>query len=207
MDALLHMVGKASPEVDVKLAWYEKQLREVMAVAREHYHEVRLFVCSDHGMATVHTVLDIKKPIEALGLRFGEDYVGTYDSTLARFWFFNEEARARVTEVLGSIKEVRVLPQDELESLGCDFEGHQYGELVFLTNPGVIIVPSDMGLTPITGMHGYHPDDPDSDASLLGNAPLPDDATAIPHVFNLMCSETGIVCPPRTNFADETAAR
>jgi hypothetical protein len=34
-------------------------------------------------------------------------------------------------------------------------------------DPGYIIVPSHMGLKPITGMHGYHPDHPDSNASLL----------------------------------------
>jgi hypothetical protein len=36
-------------------------------------------------------------------------------------------------------------------------------------------------------MHGYHPTDPHSYASLLTNQPaVPDDVTAIPHLFRLM---------------------
>lgn len=48
-----------------------------------------------------------------------------------------------------------------------------------------------MGLTPITGMHGYHPDDPDSDASLLSNVPVSDAIKGIPDVFRLMRAEAG----------------
>jgi len=138
----------------------------VLRVASQHYDEVRLFICSDHGMATVHTHVDLMSRVEALGLKFGRDYTATYDSTMGRFWFHSPAARERITALLAQIPEGRILGKQELETLGCDFEGDQYGELIFLMNPGVLIVPSHMGLTPITGMHGYHPDDPDSDASL-----------------------------------------
>jgi len=191
MDALLHEVGKASPQVDQKLAWYEEQLTEVLRVAAQSYDEVRLFICSDHGMATVHTHVDLMSKIEGLGLTFGRDYTATYDSTMGRFWFHDATARERITALLAQVPEGRILPNDELERLGCDFEGDQFGELIFLMNPGVLIVPSHMGLKPITGMHGYHPDDPDSDASLLSNVEPPDDPRAITDVFHLMRAESG----------------
>lgn len=191
MDALLHQVGKESPEVDRKLAWYETQLNDVLSVAGEHYDEVRLFICSDHGMATVHTHLDLKSKIEALGLDFGRDYTATYDSTMGRFWFHNQTARARITALLEQLPGGRILPQEELKALGCDFEGDQYGELIFLTDAGVLIVPSHMGLQPITGMHGYHPDHPDSDACLLSNVAPPKNTNAIIDVFHLMRAESG----------------
>lgn len=192
MDSLLHQVGKASTEVDRKLAWYEAQLREVLRLAREQYQEVRLFICSDHGMATIHTQVDLMAKIEALGLVFGRDYVATYDSTMGRFWFHNDQARARISARLEEVPEGRILPEEELRALGCDFEGRQYGELIFLMRPGVLIIPSHMGLKPITGMHGYHPDDPDSDASLLSNVEPPTDPRAIPDVFRLMRAEAGV---------------
>ncbi|MGB0712689.1 MAG: alkaline phosphatase family protein [Gammaproteobacteria bacterium] len=192
MDGLLHMVGKESPKADEKLAWYEGHLREIFKLADEHYDEFRIFICSDHGMATVHTNVDLMAKIEALGLEFGKDYVGTYDSTLGRFWFFNDDAREKITAVLNTVEEGRILPEEELERLGCNFEGQQYGELIFLTNPGVMIVPSHMGETSITGMHGYHPDDIDSNASLLSNVPVGEEITDIPHVFNIMRAEAGV---------------
>lgn len=191
MDALLHEVGKASPQVDQKLAWYEEQLTEVLRVAAQSYDEVRLFICSDHGMATVHTHVDLMSKIEGLGLTFGRDYTATYDSTMGRFWFHDATARERITALLAQVPEGRILPKDELERLGCDFEGDQFGELIFLMKPGTLIVPSHMGLKPITGMHGYHPDDPDSDASLLSNVEPPDDPRAITDVFHLMRAESG----------------
>jgi hypothetical protein len=110
---------------------------------------------------------------------------------MGRFWFHNQTARARIEALLARVPEGRILPKGELAALGCDFEGDQYGELIFLMNAGVLIVPSHMGLKPITGMHGYHPDDADSDASLLSNVPPPNDPQAITDVFHLMRAETG----------------
>lgn len=191
MDALLHEVGKENPQVDQKLAWYETQLNDVLRNASEHYDQVRLFICSDHGMATIHTHVDLMSKVEELGLAFGRDYVATYDSTMGRFWFHNEDARERVTRLLEQVPEGRILPSDELAELGCDFEGDQYGELIFLMDAGALIVPSHMGVKPIAGMHGYHPDDPDSDACLLSNAEPPSDPRAITDVFHLMRAESG----------------
>ncbi len=159
--------------------------------AASHYDEVRLFVCSDHGMATVHTHIDLKRRIEALGLEFDRDYVATYDSTMGRFWFKTERARSTIITALEQETHGHILSPDELARLGCDFEADQYGELIFLVDPGVIIVPSDMGLKPITGMHGYHPDDADSDASLLSNVEPPGDPKAITDIFGLMRAESG----------------
>lgn len=191
MDALLHEVGKESPQVDDKLSWYEAQLDQVLHVASQHYEQVRLFICSDHGMATVHKHVDLMDKVEALGLRFGKDYTATYDSTMGRFWFHNQDARERITKLLKQVPDGRILPHEELQKLGCDFEGDQYGELIFLMDAGVLIVPSHMGIKPIAGMHGYHPDDPDSDASLLSNVEPPDDPQAITDIFHLMRAETG----------------
>jgi hypothetical protein len=191
MDALLHEVGKASPQVDTKLAWYEGQLRDILKVAGEHYEQVRIFICSDHGMATIHTHVDLMGKIEALGLAFGRDYTATYDSTMGRFWFHNERARAAITDMLATQPQGRILPPEELKALGCDFEGDQFGELIFLMDAGTLILPSHMGTTPITGMHGYHPDHADSDASLLSNCKPTGDVRAITDVFHLMRAEAG----------------
>ena len=191
MDGLLHQVGKDSDRVDEKMAWYEERLHELLAHAREHYDEVRLFVCSDHGMATVHTHVNVMERIEALGLAYGRDYLATYDSTMARFWFESPDAESAIRRELAGITEGRVLEQRELEELGCAFDGGQYGELIFLMDPGVIILPSHMGTTPIKGMHGYHPDHPDSDAALLSNVAPPSNPRDITDVFRLMTAEAG----------------
>lgn len=56
---------------------------------------------------------------------------------------------------------------EEARREGVDFGDDRYGSLIVLAEPGVLIVPSFMGRSPLKGMHGYSPDDPASDAVLL----------------------------------------
>lgn len=190
LDGLLHRVGNTSSEVSAKLRAYEPWLEELMAHARGHYDEVRLTIFSDHGMANCDRHLDLRARIDALGLRLGVDYAVVYDSTMARFWFFEDRARRLIAECLEQVPEGRLLPDSELEALGALFPDRYFGERIFLVDEGVLIVPSHMGERPIRAMHGYHPLAPHSYASLLTNyADVPDDVTAIPHVFRLMTQQ------------------
>ena len=192
MDGLLHQVGKESDQVDTKLAWYEDKLRDLLSTAREHSDDVRVFICSDHGMATVKQDIDMMSEIEALPLEYGTDYVSVYDSTMARFWFMNDDAETSIRSKLDTLDYGKALSKQELQALGCDFEGDRFGELIFLLDPGSIIVPSHMGLNTITGMHGYHPDHEDSDASLLSNVSTPLPLESITDIFHLMRAEAGL---------------
>jgi hypothetical protein len=183
-------VGNTSPEVPAKLSAYEPWLDELMACAREHYKDVQLTIFSDHGMANCDRLLDLRARIEPLGLRMGRDYAVVYDSTMARFWFFNDRARTLVTECLHGVADGRILPDRELEELGALFADRYFGELIFLVEEGVLIVPSHMGERPIRAMHGYHPDAPHTYASLLTNySDVPESMTAIPHVYQLMTAQ------------------
>lgn len=187
LDGLLHMVGNQSPEVPARLRIYEQWIGQLLAAAKGHYEEVRLYVFSDHGMANCDELLDLKSKIEALPLKMGEDYAVVYDSTMARFWFLRPGAREPITQVLQQVPQGRILPDDELERMRARFEDRYFGELIFLVKEGVLIVPSHMGERPIRAMHGYHPTDPHSYASLLTNqAAIPEDVTAIPHIYRLM---------------------
>jgi hypothetical protein len=185
-------VGNKSPEVPAKLDAYEPWLDELMACAREHYGEVLLTVFSDHGMANCDRMLDLRAVLEPLGLRMGVDYAVVYDSTMARFWFFHDRARALVTESLRGVTEGRIVPDAELEELGALFPDRYFGELIFLVEEGVLIVPSHMGERPIRAMHGYHPDAPHSYASMLTSySDAPESVTAIPHTYSLMVEQAG----------------
>lgn len=187
LDGLLHREGNQSPEISPKLRGYEARIGRLLEAAQGQYEEVRLYVFSDHGMANCDQLLDLKARIEPLPLQFGTDYAVVYDSTMARFWFFNDRARFLVAEALRTIPEGRIVPDTELERLHCLFPDRYFGEMIFLMREGVLIVPSHMGERPIRAMHGYHPEDKHSYAALLSNQPeIPDDVSAIPHIYNLM---------------------
>jgi hypothetical protein len=193
LDGLLHRVGNRSPEISPKLRQYEQRLDELLNVAEQHYEEVRLYVFSDHGMANCDVHLDLRSQIDELPVKMEKDYAVVYDSTMARFWFFNERARFIITSALGKISGGRIVPNSELEQLRCLFPDRYFGELIFLVKEGVLIVPSHMGERPIRAMHGYHPDDPHSYAALLTNqSSIAAEITDIPHIFNLMVRDAGL---------------
>jgi Type I phosphodiesterase / nucleotide pyrophosphatase len=87
MDSILHNEGKYGDAVARKVEWYDAQLRQLVQRAEQRYGEVRLFVFSDHGMTPTESTVPLMDRINALGLRFGQDYLAAYDSTMARFWF------------------------------------------------------------------------------------------------------------------------
>jgi Type I phosphodiesterase / nucleotide pyrophosphatase len=193
LDGLLHALGNRSPEISVKLRVYEDWISQLLTVAREHYAETRLYVFSDHGMANCDVLLDLKKEMEALPVRVPNDYAVVYDSTMARFWFFNDRARWIVTNRLQEISNGRIVPDEELKEMGTLFADRYFGELIFLAKEGVLIVPSHMGARPIRGMHGYHPTDIHSYASLCSNQEnLPDNVTSITDVFQLMTRDADL---------------
>ena len=187
LDGLLHSVGNDSPEVGPRLRVYEDWIRQLLAAARGQYGEVELYVFSDHGMANCDEHLDLMARIEALPLKTETDYAVVYDSTMARFWFFNDRARQLITAELGRVPEGRIMPEAELARYHTLFTDHYFGELIFLAREGVLIVPSHMGERPIRAMHGYHPTDKHSYASLLTNQPtIPEEVTTIPQIGDLM---------------------
>ena len=189
LDGLLHAVGNDSPLIGEKLDHYERWITRVMDAARAHYREVNLHVFSDHGMANCDTLLDLRAKIDPLGLVMGVDYAVVYDSTMARFWFLREGVRERVLAVLATVPEGRVMPDDELRHYRAYFDDHAFGELIFLVREGVLIVPSHMGERPIRAMHGYHPTDPQSYATLFSSRDdVPSDLTHIPHIHRLMAA-------------------
>lgn len=193
LDGLLHLCGNDSPEPRKKLVKYEEWIEELLAKAGPHYEEVHLFIFSDHGMANCEELVDLKSQIAALDLKLGEDYAVVYDSTMARFWFFNQRAREAVTKQLGRVPQGRIVPDAELEELHTLFPDRYFGELIFLLREGALIVPSHMGERPIRAMHGYHPLDKHSYAALLSNQPhIPEDISGITDLFRLMTREAEI---------------
>jgi predicted AlkP superfamily pyrophosphatase or phosphodiesterase len=176
LDGILHKHGTESAEVARHLAYYDAQLRDILAFAGDHYRDVRMYVFSDHGMTNVHQHLDLMRHLKALPLEFGKDYVAYLDSTMARFWFRNAAAADQVQNCLKEIKNGRVLGEHQLKEYGILFADQRYGELIFLCDPGVLICPSFMGRKPMAGMHGYDPGHHDSSAMIacsVDDCPVP----------------------------------
>jgi len=170
LDSFLHDRCKYESEVRDKLQQYDEWIREVYREAKKSYDDVDLFVFSDHGMTPKRGGYDLLKEIKPLGLQMPRDYIAIYDSTMARFWFFNDTARNAIHSRLSELTCGRILQQEEKKRFGLDFSDNRYGDTVFLMNTGVVIEPSFMGNLGPEGMHGFDPEkDPHSFAAFLSN--------------------------------------
>ena len=186
MDGLLHRVTKDGAEIDVKMKWYEDNIRKLMKEAQSNYQDVYFTVFSDHGMTTLAGVVDMKREVEKLGLIFGKDYAAVYDSTMVRLWFLNDSARDIILEALSKAPHSHILDDMELKKYSIDFHDHMYGDTILLMDPGWQIAPCDMGLKALPGMHGFAPEHEDSYAALLSSDPVDTQLGCVDDYFRLM---------------------
>jgi len=174
MDGLLHRVTKDGKEIQPKLDWYADHVKKLVEEVKKQYKDFSLYLISDHGMTTLTDTVAVRSYIEKLGLDFGKDYVAVYDSTMARFWYFNDNARQTILATLREVPHSKIMEEEYLKSHGVWFEDDMFGETILLMDPGVQIEPCDMGRKALPGMHGFAPEHPDSMASFLSNKPEED---------------------------------
>ncbi len=167
---------------------YEKEIQEVYQIAKDKSQEVDLYIFSDHGMAHVNKSEDLKVEIEKLEFKTPKDYVAFYDSTMARFWFYNPKAKNAILELLKTKNCGRILAKNELKNLGIDFKDNMYGETIFLMNTGVVINPSYMGNKTPQGMHGFDIKDSSMDAVLVSNCEIKEKIEDVKDIFKIMVS-------------------
>jgi len=169
LDGLMHEHTNGSPLVDDKLDWYQEEARRLLDTALANYDEVRFALFSDHGMATIHTVVNLMPAIEELGLEEGRDYAAVHDSTMMRFWFLNDGAEEQIRAALPDNDNGSWVSEEPLKAYGTWWQDGRFGHAIYAFEPGVLLNPSHMGTVAPAGMHGYRPDHPDSNAALIAN--------------------------------------
>jgi len=185
MDHFLHNYRDDNGKVVKQIEQYASMLRGLCEYARKIDPQAGLTVVSDHGMTPVRRQYDLVKQVEAAGCTMPNDYLAVYDSTMARFWFFNDRARREIIAQLDAVPCGGIMSDGELRQLGILFPDRRYGEIIFLLHPGWLLAQSDFngrGWMP-AGMHGYHPDDPDSDAIYLSSARPPVEVRTIADIY------------------------
>jgi type I phosphodiesterase/nucleotide pyrophosphatase len=173
LDALLHREGSGGTAVRQRVERYAAWLEGLAAAAATRGEQLWLYLLSDHGMVDVRATVDPMALLRRLPFRWPRDYLAFFDSTMARFWWRAARARAAVRAALEQLPG-HWLSAAELERSGCRFPQTDYGEDVFLLDPGVLAAPSFMGSQPVAAMHGYDPAHPDMAALLWSNRPVPE---------------------------------
>jgi hypothetical protein len=200
LDSLMHVHGPRSAATVSWLRDCEGRISRIVEAARSAGRRPRLRIFGDHGMAAIHTHIDLLRDLQELPAEVRRETLGFFDSTMGRFWFASASARDAVLGLLAKRDGGRLLTREEFVIHGVDFPDHAYGEEVFLCDAGTLILPSYMGSEPLKGMHGYHPDDRDSNTTLLAD-PMPEHAPrTILDILPLLLDDLGVSPLPREGW-------
>lgn len=120
---------------------------------------------ADHGFMNVTAHLDIMHHIVVNGVS-EQDFTVFLDSTMARFWG-DDETIEKISQALSDLKTGRILTDADLRYYHVP-KSSRYGNLVFLADPGVVVLPNFyQGTVAVKGMHGYIPEIQDMHTVLL----------------------------------------
>ena len=184
-DGVLHDKAGDADAVQRKLDEIQNQISHLYEKAMEHAEKVHFTVFSDHGMTPLAGTVDIMGKMAESGLVFGKDYGACYDSTMARFHYLSEHAKSVITEIMQEFPGHFLSREEEIQ-YGIYREDRMFGDGIFLLDPGIQIVPSDMGSAPLNGMHGFAPANEHSFAALLSNTAVPEEVKHVADYFKLM---------------------
>ena len=186
-DALQHDNVGRDEVLRPKVEKYADSIRALHQALVAGGRPFELTVFSDHGMTPLRGTVDVPSALEKTGLVWGEDYASAIDSTMARFWWLKPEAEASVRAAFAGLPG-HWLADDEMRYHGIWRDDRKFGDAIFLADVGVQLCPSDMGVKPLNGMHGYDPSDIDSRACWLSTVPVPAGVSRVCDYFRVMTS-------------------
>lgn len=159
LDWVGHEFGPHSREQKESIHIIDEAIRKIFININQSYDHVESIIFGDHGQVEIERNIDIQSILSKTNLVFGEDYLFFLDSTQARFWFFNDNAKIKVVKVLEEIKGGKILTQSELMDLHFHFNHNKFGDLIFVADEGIGIFPNFFqNESPCRGLHGYLPD-------------------------------------------------
>ncbi len=184
-DALQHDNVGRDDVLRAKVEKYADSIRALHDALVAGGKPFELTVFSDHGMTPLRGTVDAPAALAKTGLVWGEEYASAIDSTMARFWWLKPEAEDKVKAAFAGFPG-HWLTADEMKRHGIWREDHKFGDAIFLADAGVQFCPSDMGVKPLNGMHGFDPADEDSDACWLSTVPVPEGVNRVCDYFAIM---------------------
>lgn len=156
LDIIAHNFGPDSPQVRCALKDIDSRMFNLHQSIQLSHEPITVLIMSDHGMTPISNQADIMGVLRNLPIALEKDYLFFLDSTVARFWFFNEKAKKLVSDRLSSLGCGKILDTSDMKMLGINAIGLEYGELFFAMNERWVIYPDFFRKhRPPLGMHGY----------------------------------------------------
>lgn len=189
LDSVGHRDGPNSTERRSTAKYVDEHLKIMYEHVANFYDELDMIVIGDHGMVEVNYHVDFRPLLESLPLRVGEDFIFFLDSTLARFWFFNDRAKDIIVSELVHSPGGTLISERDKETYQIRHSDRRLGDFIFWMDGGSVIFPNFWNIAKKEkGMHGYRREVYDNHAAFLFHSTtssvrctLP--AVEMPHVF------------------------
>ena len=149
LDKTMHLYGTKHEKVVQEIKKQDQYASLIVNEFERKFKYSKIIIWSDHGFVDIKGLINIKSIVTKFK---GIDYL--LDSTLARFWFKNNNSKEDLIKEL-KLLNGKILGIKEKEFYNVPF-GKEYGELIFAANPGYLILPNFyQGNRVCKGMHGY----------------------------------------------------
>ena len=164
LDKVSHKHGLEHEETLKEIKRQDEYCSLIVNEFMSSFKDGTVVLWSDHGFVNVKGYINIKDLIDKYK---GIDYF--LDSTLARFWFKEDNIKKEFANELKKIKNGHTLSIEEKNKY-CIPLSREYGEIIFAADPGYLILPNFyQGEKACKGMHGYMPDKADLDGFFMIN--------------------------------------
>ena len=169
LDSAFHSDFHDSARRQTAVDRYAEGIRRLHDAARARHQHVNIAIVSDHGMTPVAGGVDVAAFLnECPVIRQVGPFV-FYNSTLVQVWCDDRSALPRLRDALAGIPHGSLLSEERLRGEGVWFEDRRFGDLFVLMDEGWVVQPCFFGDELPSGMHGYDPTLPDSQAICLTN--------------------------------------
>jgi predicted AlkP superfamily pyrophosphatase or phosphodiesterase len=155
IDFWAHIVGISSARFKKALSKLDKKVESIFNNTIDNNPDTIFIVFSDHGMADVHELLNLRELLEDKD--FCDRYMMVLDGTMIRFWYFDEKIKLKIRSYFSEKKYGHFLSNNEKENLKINFPHNKWGDDIFLLDQGFAIYPNFMSWAKPKAMHAYNP--------------------------------------------------
>lgn len=156
LDHFAHRYRTDSKIFRDELKEMDRTIEYTINSAKSLFHdELNIMIISDHGMVNTDVFIDVRDLVQDRA--FGKDYLLFLDSTMIHIWYLNESKRNEVRRRIENLNCGRFIDRAEKKCLGLDFDNRDYGDEIYLLEPGYSIFPNFMSWLKPHAMHAYDP--------------------------------------------------
>ncbi len=170
LDSTGHKYGSNSIEYREKLEEIIEYIEQISLYYLSKNIVVKKLIFGDHGMVNITRNFNIIKILKKLPLRVKKDYIYFLDSTLARFWFFNDKAKEIIINSIPNSQYGAWITDEEKKKYQINYSHNKFGDAVWWASEGTLILPNFwQGNKSVKGMHGYRDDVEENHTMIIGD--------------------------------------